>query len=55
MSSAGALICTTPRELAESAEVIVTMLPDLPELAEVLSGPDGVLAAPTRRRILVVC
>ena len=34
----------TPRQVAESADVVMTSLPDDPVLEQVASGPDGVLA-----------
>jgi len=44
----GAIACTTSREVAERAEVIITMLPDAPDVELVLLGERGVLegAAP---------
>ena len=36
--------CDTPRELAESVDVVLTSLPDDRVLDEVASGPDGILA-----------
>ena len=40
----GATACSTPRECATGAEVIITMLSDAEALASVLEGSDGVLA-----------
>src|SRR3954454_574316 len=37
----GAQAASTPRESAEGAGVAITMLPDAPEVEEVLFGPDG--------------
>jgi 3-hydroxyisobutyrate dehydrogenase-like beta-hydroxyacid dehydrogenase len=37
----GAHAASTPRESAEGAGVAITMLPDSPEVEEVLFGPDG--------------
>ena len=36
-------VADTPREVAEQSDVIITMLPDSPQVEEVLTGPDGVL------------
>jgi 3-hydroxyisobutyrate dehydrogenase-like beta-hydroxyacid dehydrogenase len=36
--------CDTPRELAESAEIVFTSLPDDGALEAVASGPDGILS-----------
>ena len=41
---AGATWAETPRELAASVDALLVMLPDLPQLEEVLSGDDGLLA-----------
>jgi 2-hydroxy-3-oxopropionate reductase len=38
----GATECATRREVAEQAEVIITMVPDTPDVADVLFGEDGV-------------
>ncbi|MFC7431067.1 MULTISPECIES: NAD(P)-dependent oxidoreductase [unclassified Agrococcus] len=41
----GATWASSPRELAASADVVVSMLPDLPQLEAALDGPEGMLAA----------
>ena len=41
--AAGASAAATPRELAEQSDMILVMLPDLPQLEENLDGPDGLL------------
>jgi 2-hydroxy-3-oxopropionate reductase len=38
----GASACATPRQVAEAAEVIITMVPDTPQVEAALFGPDGV-------------
>jgi len=38
----GAQVCTTRRELAERAETIILMVPDTPDVADVLFGEQGV-------------
>jgi 2-hydroxy-3-oxopropionate reductase len=40
----GAAPAATPREVAERCPMVITMLPDSPQVAEVLTAPDGVLA-----------
>jgi 2-hydroxy-3-oxopropionate reductase len=50
----GALWAATPSEVAARCAVVLTMLPDLPELAEVLDGDDGLLAGLARPAVLVV-
>lgn len=44
LADAGATAHPTPRQLAEGADVVLAMLPDLPQLRERLEGPDGLLA-----------
>jgi len=41
---AGATWVSTPRELAARSDILLTMLPDLPQLEELLTGEDGLLA-----------
>ncbi|PLK26738.1 2-hydroxy-3-oxopropionate reductase [Novosphingobium sp. TH158] len=39
----GALVCANPREVAEASDVIITMVPDTPDVERVLFGADGVV------------
>jgi 2-hydroxy-3-oxopropionate reductase len=39
----GAKVAETPKEVAERSDIIITMLPDSPQVEEVLAGEDGVL------------
>ena len=39
----GAAACGSPKEVAERAEVVITMLPDTPDVETVLFGKDGVV------------
>lgn len=50
----GAHWAPTPREVAARCDVVLTMLPDLPELAEILDGDDGLLAGLAGPTVLVV-
>ncbi len=38
----GATVADTPREVAEQSDIVITMLPDSPQVEEVLAGEDGV-------------
>src|SRR5215218_8673450 len=38
----GATVADGPREVAEQSDIIITMLPDSPQVEEVLAGEDGV-------------
>lgn len=40
----GAHSAKTPREVAAQSEVVITMLPDTPQVEEVIRGPEGILA-----------
>lgn len=52
---AGARWHDTARELAAEVDVVVLMLPDLPEIESVLHGPDGLLAGAAGPLRLIVC
>lgn len=43
--AAGAVAATSPAEIARQAKTVVTMLPDGPDVEQVLEGPDGVFPA----------
>lgn len=51
----GALWAHSPAELARQVDVIITMLPDLPELREQLEGEQGILAGATGPLTVVAC
>jgi len=53
LAAAGAEIATSPREVAESSEVVITMLPDSPDVEAVILGEDGVIAG-VREGMLVI-
>ena len=42
MAGAGAVPCANAKEVAQKADVVITMLPDTPDVAKVLFGDDGV-------------
>jgi 2-hydroxy-3-oxopropionate reductase len=43
LTEAGAQVFQTNKELAGASDIIITMLPDSPQVEEVVSGPGGVL------------
>ena len=49
----GARVCGSPKEVAEKASIIFLMLPDTPEVEEVLFGPGGVAEGVQRGAIVV--
>src|SRR6266508_148467 len=54
LAAAGATVARTPAELAAAAPVVLTMLPDLPQVDEVLQRDDGLLGGMGRGSVLVV-
>lgn len=53
LEHAGASVAATPRELASRVDVLLAMLPDLPQLEELLDGDDGILAADGELLLLI--
>jgi len=41
--AAGAQMRNTPADVAREADIVITMLPDTPDVESVITGPDGVL------------
>jgi 2-hydroxy-3-oxopropionate reductase len=42
--AAGAKWCDTPKEIAEKSDVVITMLPDTPDVEQVVTSGDGIFA-----------
>ena len=53
LAGEGAAPAGSAREVAERAEVTITMLPDSPDVEAVLTGPDGVFAGAREGRIVI--
>ena len=53
LQGAGATVVATPREVAAATDLVVTCLPDTPDVREVVAGPDGVLDEARRGTIIV--
>jgi len=51
--AAGATAAASPAEVARVATVVITMLPDTPDVERVLTGPDGVLSAIQKDAIVI--
>jgi 2-hydroxy-3-oxopropionate reductase len=49
----GAMVCKSSQEVAQRADVIFTMLPDTPDVAEVLFGDHGIESGLTPGKIVV--
>ncbi len=53
----GGIACVTPKEVAQQADIIITMLPDTPDVEAVLFGQNGVaegLNLPSEQRKIVI-
>ena len=50
---AAATVCASPKEVAERADVIFTMLPDTPDVEAVLFGKDGVASGLSKGKTVV--
>jgi 2-hydroxy-3-oxopropionate reductase len=44
LAALGARAARSPREVAQASEVVITMVPDAPEVEAVVAGPEGILA-----------
>ncbi len=53
LTALGAKAAESPAAVARSVKKIITMLPDGPQVEEVISGPDGILDAATPETILI--
>ncbi len=53
LAEEGATAAASPREVAEQSDVVVTMLPDSPEVQEIVAGEDGVLDGIEKGSLLV--
>ena len=49
----GGIACATPKEVAEKAEIIITMVPDTPQVETVLFGENGVAAGLSKGKVVV--
>ena len=49
----GATVAESPKEVAENSDIIITMLPDSPQVEEILAGEDGVLEGVTDGALIV--
>jgi 2-hydroxy-3-oxopropionate reductase len=53
LTAAGGISCSSPREVAERAEVVITVLPDTPDVEKVLFGAAGVAEGLTPGKLVV--
>jgi 2-hydroxy-3-oxopropionate reductase len=53
LTEAGGTACASGKEVAERADVVVTMVPDTPDVAAVLFGPNGVAEGLSAGKVVV--
>jgi 2-hydroxy-3-oxopropionate reductase len=53
LATEGARAANSPREVAEQSNVIITMLPDSPQVQEVMTGENGVLAGAKANTLVI--
>lgn len=49
----GAIVCDTAAELAQAAEIVITMVPNTPDVEQVVFGPAGVVEGLTSGKMLI--
>jgi 2-hydroxy-3-oxopropionate reductase len=50
---AGGIACKTPKEVAQKSDIVITMVPDTPDVEAVLFGDDGVAQGLAKGKIVV--
>jgi 2-hydroxy-3-oxopropionate reductase len=53
LGEAGATVAKSPKDVAENTDIIITMLPDSPQVSEVVAGEGGVLEGITEGSLIV--
>ena len=53
LTAAGATAAATPREVAAASDIVITMLPDAPDVLRVALGDDGVVAGIRRDSVYI--
>jgi len=51
--NSAAVVCATPAEVAKKADIIITMVPDTPDVEKVLFGENGVAHGLTKGKIVI--
>jgi len=52
-ANSAAVVCATPAEVAKKADIIITMVPDTPDVEKVLFGENGVAHGLTKGKIVI--
>lgn len=50
---AGATACSTPREVAENSDIVITIVSDTPDVEQVILGDDGVIQGASAGNVVV--
>jgi 2-hydroxy-3-oxopropionate reductase len=53
LTAAGGKACASAKEVAQTAEIIITMVPDTPDVEKVLFGPNGVAEGLSRGKTVI--
>jgi len=53
LAAAGGNVCNSPKEVAQQADIIITMLPDTPDVENALFGESGVVQGLSPSKIIV--
>ena len=53
LTAAGGSACKTPKEVAQKADIIITMVPDTPDVEKVLLGENGVAEGLSKGKIVI--
>ena len=53
LAKSAAIVCANPAEVAKQADIIITMVPDTPDVEKVLFGEHGIAAGLTKGKIVV--
>ncbi|MEK9671752.1 MAG: 2-hydroxy-3-oxopropionate reductase [Rhodospirillaceae bacterium] len=53
LAKAGAVFAATPKDVAAKSDVIITMVPDTPQVEDVLFGKDGVASAKLKGKLVI--
>jgi 4-hydroxybutyrate dehydrogenase / sulfolactaldehyde 3-reductase len=53
LAAAGARVAATPKEVAAASEVVITMVPDAPDVEKIALGPDGILQGMRRGNVYI--
>src|SRR5258708_7188055 len=53
LAAAGAAVAATPKEVAAASDVVITMVPDAPDVEKIALGPDGILQGMRRGSVYI--